>query len=183
MTVSVFRFKKSSILLFPPHQVSLGADQGSTTYIRAPQTVNIIQHDGHHQIATTQQHHMQQTQNIYTAAYPGQADMQHHTQLHYQSWQTSASFRQLRTSKKALSCLHWTFQNCLHSLFTLKRLILLHLASFGMKHFVFSSLTICSHFLSSFSCKLQIILFAFSRRFISSVSDNSLTIYLDTING
>lgn len=65
--------------------VSLGADQGSTTYIRAPQTVNIIQHDGHHQIATTQQHHMQQTQNIYTAAYPGQADMQHHTQLHYQS--------------------------------------------------------------------------------------------------
>jgi len=66
--------------------VSLGNDQGSTTYIRAPQTVNIIQHDSHHQIATTQQHHMQQPQNIYTAAYPGQGDMQqHHAQLHYQS--------------------------------------------------------------------------------------------------
>jgi len=64
--------------------VSLGSDV-HPTFIRAPQTVNIIQHDGHHQIATTQQHHVQQAQNIYTAAYPGQADMQHHTQLHYQS--------------------------------------------------------------------------------------------------
>jgi len=35
------------------------------------------------QLATTQQHHLQQNQNIYTAAYPAQADMQH--QIHYQS--------------------------------------------------------------------------------------------------
>jgi len=75
--------------------VSIGTDQGSTTFIRGPQTVNIIQHDGHHQIATTQQHHLQQAQNIYTAAYPGQADMQHHTQLHYQSWQIQAGFQNL----------------------------------------------------------------------------------------
>jgi len=68
------------------------ADHGATTFVRAPQTVNIIQHDAHQQqqqqqqqLATTQQHHLQQTQNIYTAAYPGQADMQHHTQIHYQS--------------------------------------------------------------------------------------------------
>lgn len=62
-----------------------GAD--GTTYVRAPQTVNIIQHDAHQQqqLATSQQHHLQQNQNIYTAAYPGQADMQHHAQIHYQS--------------------------------------------------------------------------------------------------
>lgn len=66
--------------------VTLNADQNSTNFIRGSQTVNIIQqHDGHHQIATTQQHHLQQAQNIYTAAYPGQADLQHHAQLHYQS--------------------------------------------------------------------------------------------------
>jgi len=72
--------------------VAMGADPSTTTtYIRAPQTVNIIQHDPHHQqqqqqqqLATTQQH-LQQNQTIYTAAYPGQADMQHHAQIHYQS--------------------------------------------------------------------------------------------------
>merc|ERR1712189_45673 len=59
----------------------------NTTYVRAPQTVNIIQHDAHQQqqLATSQQRHLQQNQNIYTAAYPGQADMQHHAQIHYQS--------------------------------------------------------------------------------------------------
>ena len=69
----------------------MGGEHGSTTtYVRAPQTVNIIQHDGrethvsHQQITNTQQH-LQQAQNIYTAAYPGQADMQHHTQIYHQS--------------------------------------------------------------------------------------------------
>jgi len=71
--------------------VGMGGEHGSTTtYVRAPQTVNIIQHDGrethvtHQQITNTQQH-LQQAQNIYTAAYPGQADMQHHTQIYHQS--------------------------------------------------------------------------------------------------
>lgn len=69
--------------------VAMGGDHGSTTaYVRAPQTVNIIQQNPHQQqqqhLATTQQH-LQQNQNIYTAAYAGQPEMQHHSQIHYQS--------------------------------------------------------------------------------------------------
>jgi len=65
--------------------VTLATDhQGGTTFVRGPQTVNIIDdgQGGHltQQLSTTQQH--LQPQNIYTAAYPGQ-DIQQ--QIHYPS--------------------------------------------------------------------------------------------------